>query len=920
MPSLVVERGQEKGFTFDLPPGGGLVVGRDPVVDVVISDPAASRRHFQIQDRGGSWFIQDMGSRNGTFVDEDLVNGEISLHFGARIQVGETVFSFLEERAEKGKSGGLNGKVIGGYLILDRVGRGGMGTVYKARQISLNREVALKILSSRFARDPAFVEQFVAEARAAGQLNHPNVVQVFDVGQSGGLHYYAMEFMEAGAVQDLLAKQPESRLPWTEALPMILDAANGLVFAERRGIIHRDIKPDNLMLNAVGDVKIGDLGLAMRAEDEGDGRIFGTPHFVSPEQAQGKPLTHAADIYSLGASFYRMVTGKTPFAGTTVKEILRKQVNDLPAPVAGLVPDFPPDLVAILDRMMAKRVEDRYRSASELVTDLEAFMLEHQIELAGGRKNTKPLYFTLAAVLVALAGVIYWAVNREREKEYIKDTTTVFVNKEPVGPVQTPEQLREQEEIKARAAFFEIKADRDTGEPTREEAAKWRELADAYEALYGTWKDKAPRNSRLMKTRADEIRGSLTKLEEEHSAKITAATAWWTSCEEKVQALVDAGKWSEALALAAAELANPDNQAHMTLAPEAKTKLGKVEETVVAAVTAEWNRLETDATARVNSGDPQGSITDVSRWEQALRKQAGEVAALLAIADQAADWLTEQTEDRVARLTEELDADRYLMLDAYRAVRNFTDETCPVFDFRFADAAAALEQKVPQFRTWIYRDRAAAKVAALRQMGADWAAFVAALPGLYGPEELLKGVPGLQDDALATFHPDKPPTTDSFTVRIRIKGVPGASSQRSKRWAEMTPAQFWEVAVAPKRDQLPGPVALGLARIFVELGQGDAASACLRRTQETNTPFDAALETRLRSEITAWQEYEALKARVAEPGDPVMHMKAVDDWRKKHVGSDMFVLLDGRAGEDTPHLFPRVDVDEFLMRLGVKPH
>src|SRR5262249_25370051 len=143
---------------------------------------------------------------------------------------------------------GLLGKTVAGYRILDRIGRGGMGTVYKANQVSLNRVVALKILSHKTAQDPAFVKRFHKEAQAAGRLNHPNIVQVYDVGSDGGLHFYSMEYIENGSVQDLATK--EGKLGADLALSIILDAARGLEYAEKRGLVHRDIKPDNLMINA----------------------------------------------------------------------------------------------------------------------------------------------------------------------------------------------------------------------------------------------------------------------------------------------------------------------------------------------------------------------------------------------------------------------------------------------------------------------------------------------------------------------------------------------------------------------------------------------------------------------------------------------------------------------------------------------
>src|SRR5688572_10425450 len=298
MPVLLVERGNDKGLTLKIEPAKTYVVGREnDKAAFQLNDPMASRAHFQISSLNGTFRIRDMKSRNGTKLNDEKLppEGDAEVKIGDKIQVGETIFSFLSDEKEESAAGGLIGKTIGGYKLLQRVGRGGMGTVYKAEQMSLNRVVALKVLSAKLLSDPLFVEKFVAEAKAAGGLTHPNIVQVIDVGSDRGIYYFSMEFLDNGSVGDVATK--EGKVPWARALEMMTDAARGLIFAEKRGIVHRDIKPDNLMLTSEGAVKIGDLGLAKKAEDLGGegGQIFGTPHFIAPEQAQGKPVDNRAD-------------------------------------------------------------------------------------------------------------------------------------------------------------------------------------------------------------------------------------------------------------------------------------------------------------------------------------------------------------------------------------------------------------------------------------------------------------------------------------------------------------------------------------------------------------------------------------------------------------------------------------------------
>ncbi|MFG0318069.1 MAG: FHA domain-containing protein, partial [Planctomycetota bacterium JB042] len=225
MPVLIYETGPRKGQTIRLEEGGVYVLGRDPRAQVPIDDELASRQHAKLRGKDGRYFVKDATSSNGTLVNDARVD-LAELSSGDKVTVGTTILTFLSDQ----EAGG-DGRTLGGYKLLQRLGRGGMGTVFRALQLSLNREVALKILSPELSRDPSFPDRFLKEARAAGQLNHPNIVQVYDVDREGGLVFYAMEFVPGGTVEDRLNK--EGALPVDEALRLLLDAAKGLQYAER---------------------------------------------------------------------------------------------------------------------------------------------------------------------------------------------------------------------------------------------------------------------------------------------------------------------------------------------------------------------------------------------------------------------------------------------------------------------------------------------------------------------------------------------------------------------------------------------------------------------------------------------------------------------------------------------------------------
>jgi serine/threonine protein kinase len=418
MPKLIIEKGPNKSAELTL--GKTVFVGRDSTAHIVLAEPMISRLHFKVEHRLDGYYLVDLGSLNGTFVNRVRVKERLLKH-GDMIQVGDVILSFVLDTPEIEERNFL-GKIIGGYRIIEKIGRGGMGTVYKALQISLNRIVALKILSEDMIKDKTFIEMFLQEARSAAQLNHNNIVQVYDTGRwEDDTYYFSMEYMPNGSIQELLIK--DRRLPPFQATKQMLDAANGLQYAEKKGIVHRDIKPDNLMLGEDDIVKIGDLGLAKNIyspNTEQTNSLMGTPHYLSPEQAQlGQTVDHRADIYSLGASFYRILAGTTPYSGSSVKEIIRKKMKEDPPSLKKIEPSIPDSVVAVVDKMMKRDVKERYQNSAELIKDLRK--LKDQLDpdrsnpMIGDVKKTDDLSeaekmlqksFTARIVLPALLVII----------------------------------------------------------------------------------------------------------------------------------------------------------------------------------------------------------------------------------------------------------------------------------------------------------------------------------------------------------------------------------------------------------------------------------------------------------------------------------------------------------------------------------
>jgi len=265
---------------------------------------------------------------------------------------------------------------IPGYKVLGKLGAGAMAVVYKAQQLSLNRMVAIKVLPKRFSGNPEYVERFFKEGQAAGKLNHNNIVQAVDVGEAGGYHYFVMEYVEGKTLHDDLAAGKVFKED--EALDIVIQVAHALQHAHSCGLIHRDVKPKNIMINTAGIVKLADMGLARETTDieaaqSEAGKAYGTPYYISPEQIRGKiDIDGRADIYGLGATLYHMVTGRLPFMAEDPAEVMRKHLREELIPPDHINTKLSAGISEIIEVMMAKNKEDRYNNVDELLIDLEA--------------------------------------------------------------------------------------------------------------------------------------------------------------------------------------------------------------------------------------------------------------------------------------------------------------------------------------------------------------------------------------------------------------------------------------------------------------------------------------------------------------------------------------------------------------------
>jgi eukaryotic-like serine/threonine-protein kinase len=259
----------------------------------------------------------------------------------------------------------------GRYRIVRKLGSGGMADVYLAEDEELGRRIAIKILNDRHANDEQFVERFRREAKNAAGLSHPNIVAIYDRGEAEGTYYIAMEYLDGRNLKELVvARGP---LPIPDAIDATRQVLAALRFAHRKGVVHRDIKPHNVMADADGRLKVTDFGIARAGVSQMTeaGSIIGTAQYLSPEQARGAPVDQRSDLYSIGVVLYEMLTGKTPFSGESPVEIAMKHLSDPPRPPSLARPDISPDLDMVVLRALAKNPDDRFQTAEEMDAELE---------------------------------------------------------------------------------------------------------------------------------------------------------------------------------------------------------------------------------------------------------------------------------------------------------------------------------------------------------------------------------------------------------------------------------------------------------------------------------------------------------------------------------------------------------------------
>ena len=262
---------------------------------------------------------------------------------------------------------------LGRYEVLGEIGQGAMGVVYKARDPLIDRVVAIKTINLGLAMDEKeeYEGRFYQEAKAAGRLNHPNIVTIYDVGKSGDVAYIAMEFLEGRELRDVLKEG--TLLPVEQVLNIVAQVALGLAYAHEHDIIHRDVKPSNIMVIRDGHVKITDFGIARMASSSvrtQTGMVLGSPKYMSPEQVMGKAIDQRSDIFSLGVMLYEMLTGQAPFDGENVNAIMYQTLNAVTPPPNTLNPSVPEMVNFIVAKALAKGVEDRYQNATDFAVDL----------------------------------------------------------------------------------------------------------------------------------------------------------------------------------------------------------------------------------------------------------------------------------------------------------------------------------------------------------------------------------------------------------------------------------------------------------------------------------------------------------------------------------------------------------------------
>jgi len=355
-----------------LPDGGCAFVGRSSDCEISFPDPNMSRKHLKISNLGGCLIAEDLDSTNGTYVEGAVISGQKEIQGGEVIQAGDVKIALLGEEAEDND---LDGEPFGEYVIKESIGAGGLGVVLRASHPSTGREVALKLLDTEFNDKPDVVQRFEREARAGLRIEHPSFIKFFEFGQEESIYFIAMEYFPSKDLNEvLLEKGP---LSVADAVTFGVKTLEGLEWAHDAGYVHRDIKPHNLLLNDKGELKITDLGLTKRKDGDAvsmvtmDGDVLGTPEFMPPEQINSsKDANHLADIYSVGATLYTLISGRPPFDGDSVYDIVDKVLHAEHLPLGDLCENVPENVLAAIAKALKKDPLERFSNCREFINAL----------------------------------------------------------------------------------------------------------------------------------------------------------------------------------------------------------------------------------------------------------------------------------------------------------------------------------------------------------------------------------------------------------------------------------------------------------------------------------------------------------------------------------------------------------------------
>jgi hypothetical protein len=626
--------------------GQAWVVHVDGLLDRLGRPPGEGEDGFTAGESDDRLALEATGDLS--FVVGGKRGRKVLLPSGGQVEfeIAETVGT-LRVSGETSAADPMVGREIGGFRLLGRLGSGAVGAVYRALQTSLDREVALKVLHPEASKDPVKVASFRGEAVAAGRLSHPNLVQVFDVADEGELHFFAMELVPGGTLEDKLRES--GPLPWREAVLALRDTAQALSFAEAHELVHRDVKPENLMVTASGHVKLADLGLAATRGMIDQEAAGGTPHFMAPESIRPENVDHRSDLYSLGCTLFRLLTADTVFHGDSVRDILRAHREEAPPSLREAEVAAPRELEELLASLLAKDPDARPASALAVVEACERILAHRKQRRGAG-----------IALVVLLAAAGAWAVLGPKDEAVEPPTPAV------TGPSEEDRQRAEEQRLQqeGQRAFTAAMAQTDG-------AAK----ADALRAFLDQHAGHGLAQTARTELEALERAAALAAAGPGDPAVPAAPSAAFTALAAEVAADLEAGRPGAALG-------------RIDALPELAAETGALRVGAVQAAEAAVTAAEEAHTAQLAAEDWDGAAATLQTLAAALE---GTSSA------EAAGWVTRRRAlEEAAAAAREAAAQRAFAearAGLVGALRSGMDATVPQFDAAGADAAflAALD-------------------------------------------------------------------------------------------------------------------------------------------------------------------------------------------------------------------------------------